>query len=58
MQQAVDSNQTRPAEATAVSSIGSAVGTGTAFLSGGLPIEFISKAGRITIPIVGEIHAW
>jgi MFS family permease len=48
----------RQTRAMAVFSIGSTVGTGTAFLIGGLLIEFITRAGRITIPIMGEIHAW
>jgi MFS family permease len=48
----------RQTRAMAVFSIGSTVGTGTAFLIGGLLIEFIMHAGRITIPLVGEIRTW
>lgn len=48
----------RQTRAMAVFSIGSTVGTGTAFLIGGLLIEFITQTGRIIIPIVGEIRAW
>jgi MFS family permease len=48
----------RQTRAMAVFTIGSTVGTGTAFLIGGLLIEFLTHIGRITMPVVGEIRAW
>jgi MFS family permease len=48
----------RLTSAMAVYTIGSTVGSGTAFLIGGLIIELVSQTGQIHLPIVGSMHTW
>jgi MFS family permease len=44
--------------AMAVYTIGSTVGSGTAFFIVGLIIEMVAKTGQIHLPFVGELHTW
>lgn len=44
--------------AMAVYSMGSTVGSGTAFLIGGLIVEMVAQVDVYTLPLVGEIRSW
>jgi MFS family permease len=44
--------------AIAVFALGSTIGSGCAFLFGGVVIELVSKHGVISLPLLGEIHSW
>jgi MFS family permease len=44
--------------AIAVFALGSTIGSGCAFLFGGLIIEIVSKHGVMTLPLLGEIRSW
>lgn len=48
----------RRATAISVYSMGIYLGSGLAFLLGGLVIKFASAAGEITLPIVGDVRPW
>lgn len=44
--------------AMAVFAMGSTIGSGCAYLLGGKIVDWVAAMHAITIPIVGEIHAW
>jgi len=44
--------------AIAVYSIGSTIGSGCAFLFGGLIIAAVSQHGTMTLPLLGEVRSW
>jgi MFS family permease len=48
----------RLTSAMAVYSIGATVGSGTAYLFGGLIIAAVAQADTYTLPIVGEMRSW
>jgi MFS family permease len=48
----------RLTSALAVYSIGSIAGSGCAFLIGGIIVDLVSKTQSISLPLLGDIHAW
>lgn len=50
----------RESRATAISvySMGIYIGSGLAFLLGGLIVKFAGAQGMATLPVVGEVHPW
>jgi len=44
--------------AIAVYSIGSTIGSGCAFLFGGLIIEAVSKHDTVALPLIGDVRSW
>lgn len=44
--------------AMAIYSMGSTVGSGTAFLIGGMIVDMVSQVDSFTLPLIGEIRAW
>ncbi len=48
----------RLTSAMAVYSIGATVGSGTAYLFGGLIVEAVSAVDTYTLPLVGEMRSW
>ncbi|NIJ37558.1 MFS family permease [Sphingopyxis panaciterrae] len=39
-------------------SIGGSAGSGLALIFGGSIVDYVSRLGRVTVPLFGEIHAW
>ena len=50
--------RSRLTTAMAVYSIGSTVGSGTAFFIGGLIIDMVARTGAISFPLLGEMRTW
>jgi MFS family permease len=48
----------RLTSAIAVYSIGATVGSGTAYLFGGLIVDLVSHAEYFTVPFIGEMRSW
>jgi MFS family permease len=48
----------RLTRAMAVYSIGSTVGSGSAFFIGGLIIEMVARTGQIHLPLIGAMQTW
>lgn len=48
----------RRATAISVYSMGIYLGTGLAFLVGGLVVQFVSAQDMVTVPLVGEVRPW
>lgn len=44
--------------AMAVYAIGATVGSGTAYLFGGLIVDFVARFELISLPIIGELRSW
>ncbi|MFV8816729.1 MFS transporter [Haliea sp. E17] len=44
--------------AMAVYSIGATIGSGTAYLFGGIIVDMVSKSASLVLPLVGEIRSW
>lgn len=51
-------DQGRRATAISVYTMGIYLGSGLAFLLGGLVIGFVSQAGEVVLPILGEVRHW
>lgn len=48
----------RLTSALAVYSIGATVGSGTAYLFGGLIVDLVSRVEFFTLPVVGQVRSW
>lgn len=48
----------RLTSALAVYSIGASVGSGCAYLFGGMLVSLVAGAGAVTLPMVGEVRTW
>jgi MFS family permease len=48
----------RLTSAMAVYSIGATIGSGTAYLFGGLIVDLVSRVDYFTLPLVGQVRSW